>query len=82
MFINSRDWLTSACMKCFLNADWMVSACLKCLLNADWLDFIPTYRAVTFHISCQLRTPVRLDDAFLEELETLIALLARHISEV
>ena len=32
--------------------------------------------------ACQLRTPIRLDDAFLEELETLIALLARHISEV
>ncbi|CAM9251564.1 unnamed protein product [Ascophyllum nodosum] len=29
----------------------------------------------------KLRTPIRLDDAFLEELETLIALLARHISE-
>ncbi|CAM9497928.1 unnamed protein product, partial [Scytosiphon promiscuus] len=29
----------------------------------------------------KLRTPVRLDDSFLEELETLIVLLARHISE-
>lgn len=30
----------------------------------------------------QLRTPVLLDDSFLEELEMLIVLLARHISEV
>ncbi|CAM9845316.1 unnamed protein product, partial [Sphacelaria rigidula] len=29
----------------------------------------------------KLRTPIRLDDGFLEELETLIALLGRHISE-
>ncbi|CAN0055320.1 unnamed protein product [Pylaiella littoralis] len=29
----------------------------------------------------KLRTPVRLDDSFLEELETLVVLLARHISE-
>ena len=33
-------------------------------------------------VNYQLRTPIRLDDSFLEELEMLIVLLARHISEV
>ena len=69
-----------------------------CCVNTVTVLLLPSYfslycydhccdTAVLLDLRCccwclQLRTPVRLDDSFLEELEMLIVLLARHISEV